>query len=119
MPRWRNDGCASCEAVRASHGLWCGAMALGLALANVASADDAVITPPVDEARRAASERFKANYFLGDWGGMRTDLWAAGFEPTLLLATDPYGNPVGGREHRDVTLDDGATVEFLPPFAGG
>lgn len=105
MPRWRKAGRASREAVRASHRLLYGAMALGLALANAASADDAMVTPPIGQARLAASERFKANYFLGDWGGMRTDLWAAGFEPTLLLATDPYGNPVGGREQGFTTYN--------------
>ncbi|MFI6602827.1 MoaD/ThiS family protein [Nonomuraea sp. NPDC050536] len=29
------------------------------------------------------------------------------------------GSPVGRRAHRDVVLEDGATVEVLPPFAGG
>jgi molybdopterin synthase sulfur carrier subunit len=27
--------------------------------------------------------------------------------------------PVGTRDHRDVELPDGGTVEVLPPFAGG
>lgn len=27
--------------------------------------------------------------------------------------------PVGALDHADVHLDDGASVEFLPPFAGG
>ncbi|MEV0622939.1 MoaD/ThiS family protein [Nonomuraea sp. NPDC050404] len=29
------------------------------------------------------------------------------------------GSPVGKRDHGDVLLGDGATVEVLPPFAGG
>ncbi|KRV51101.1 thiamine biosynthesis protein ThiS [Wenjunlia vitaminophila] len=29
------------------------------------------------------------------------------------------GDPVGARDHRDVKLVDGGTVEVLPPFAGG
>lgn len=29
------------------------------------------------------------------------------------------GAPVGKRAHESVILDDGATVEVLPPFAGG
>ena len=29
------------------------------------------------------------------------------------------GAPVGKRAHEAVVLDDGATVEVLPPFAGG
>jgi molybdopterin converting factor small subunit len=29
------------------------------------------------------------------------------------------GEQVGAREHERVTLADGATVEVLPPFAGG
>ncbi len=27
--------------------------------------------------------------------------------------------PVGSRDHADVVLSDGSTVELLPPFAGG
>lgn len=27
--------------------------------------------------------------------------------------------PVGARDHGTVTLSDGDTIEFLPPFAGG
>lgn len=27
--------------------------------------------------------------------------------------------PVGARDHTSVTLSDGDTIEFLPPFAGG
>jgi len=29
------------------------------------------------------------------------------------------GDPVGRREHDGVVLHDGATIEVLPPFAGG
>jgi molybdopterin synthase sulfur carrier subunit len=29
------------------------------------------------------------------------------------------GHPVGTRDHAEVPLPDGATVEVLPPFAGG
>lgn len=29
------------------------------------------------------------------------------------------GAPVGARDHGAIALDDGATVEALPPFAGG
>ncbi|MEU4227585.1 MoaD/ThiS family protein [Nonomuraea sp. NPDC026600] len=29
------------------------------------------------------------------------------------------GSPVGKRAHEEVILSDGATVEVLPPFAGG
>ncbi|MDQ0994617.1 MoaD/ThiS family protein [Streptomyces sp. V3I7] len=29
------------------------------------------------------------------------------------------GDPVGGRDHADVALPEGGTVEVLPPFAGG
>ncbi|MEU6849082.1 MoaD/ThiS family protein [Actinacidiphila alni] len=29
------------------------------------------------------------------------------------------GNPVGTRDHTEVLLTDGPTVEVLPPFAGG
>lgn len=29
------------------------------------------------------------------------------------------GSPVGTRDHASVALPDGATVEVLPPFAGG
>ena len=29
------------------------------------------------------------------------------------------GSPVGRRAHEEVILGDGATVEVLPPFAGG
>jgi molybdopterin synthase sulfur carrier subunit len=29
------------------------------------------------------------------------------------------GSPVGRRKHDEVILGDGATVEVLPPFAGG
>jgi sulfur-carrier protein len=29
------------------------------------------------------------------------------------------GSPVGKRSHDEVVLGDGATVEVLPPFAGG
>jgi len=28
-------------------------------------------------------------------------------------------DPVGGRDHADVVLSEGGTVEVLPPFAGG
>ena len=42
------------------------------------------------------------------------------FADVLAICSVLVGEvPVGGREHRDVTLDDGATIEFLPPFAGG
>jgi molybdopterin converting factor small subunit len=27
--------------------------------------------------------------------------------------------PVGSRDHADVVLSDGSTIELLPPFAGG
>jgi len=74
----------------------CAALATALTSARPAAADDAATTSADDQARAAASERFKSGYLLGDWGGVRTDLWAAGFEPTLLLITDPYGNPTGG-----------------------
>lgn len=42
--------------------------------------------------------QFAEDHLFGDWGGVRTALWEAGFDPQLLLITDPYGNPVGGRE---------------------
>ncbi|HEX6471936.1 MAG TPA: MoaD/ThiS family protein [Streptosporangiaceae bacterium] len=29
------------------------------------------------------------------------------------------GQPVGTREHADIPLPDGGTIEVLPPFAGG
>lgn len=29
------------------------------------------------------------------------------------------GDPVGARDHREVALAEGGTVEVLPPFAGG
>lgn len=29
------------------------------------------------------------------------------------------GDPVGGRDHASVALQDGAVVDVLPPFAGG
>ncbi|MFZ9690358.1 MAG: hypothetical protein ACO3DS_11035, partial [Phycisphaerales bacterium] len=65
--------------------------------AGGASAAPTPATPVVPTAasdREAASRRFQSNYLLGDWGGVRTELWEAGFEPTLLLITDTYGNPV-------------------------
>jgi len=74
----------------------CAALTTALTSARPAAANDAATTSADDQARAAASERFKSGYLLGDWGGVRTDLWAAGFEPTLLLITDPYGNPTGG-----------------------
>jgi sulfur-carrier protein len=29
------------------------------------------------------------------------------------------GEPVGTRDHNDIALPDGGTIEVLPPFAGG
>jgi len=29
------------------------------------------------------------------------------------------GTPAGSRDHDEITLRDGSTVELLPPFAGG
>ncbi|MGQ0624185.1 MAG: MoaD/ThiS family protein [Sporichthyaceae bacterium] len=43
-------------------------------------------------------------------------------EFTRVLGVCSYvidGDPVGKRAHHDVALADGATVEVLPPFAGG
>ena len=73
-----------------------------------ASAAPTPATPVVSTAasdRESVSRRFQSSYLLGDWGGVRTDLWEAGFEPTLLLITDPYGNPVGGREQGFTTYN--------------
>ncbi len=39
-----------------------------------------------------------------------------------VLARSSYlvdGHPVGARPHREISLDDDAVVEVLPPFAGG
>jgi porin len=67
------------------------------AIAGVAAADPPDSPDPPDPVA-AKREEFAANHLLGDWGGLRTSLWERGLEPTLLLITDPYGNPVGGRE---------------------
>lgn len=47
---------------------------------------------------------------------------ARGAEFARVLSVCSYiidGDPVGTRPHGDVKLVDGATVEVLPPFAGG
>ncbi len=42
------------------------------------------------------------------------------FAPVLAMCTLLIGDqPLGSRDPSDVTLEDGAVVEALPPFAGG
>lgn len=42
------------------------------------------------------------------------------FADVLAICSVLVGEvPVGGRDHADVALTSGVTVEFLPPFAGG
>ena len=42
------------------------------------------------------------------------------FGPVLgICAIVIDGTPVGSRDHASIALPDGATVELLPPFAGG
>lgn len=42
------------------------------------------------------------------------------FGPVLdICAVVVDGTPAGSRDHATITLADGATVELLPPFAGG
>ncbi|MFM7361404.1 MAG: carbohydrate porin [Cyanobium sp.] len=43
-------------------------------------------------------QRFAEQHLFGDWGGWRTSLWEKGYEPKLLLISDPYGNSRGGLE---------------------
>ena len=45
-----------------------------------------------------------------------------GWEFERVLARSSFlvdGTPVGTRDHASIELTDGATVEVLPPFAGG
>jgi porin len=46
----------------------------------------------------AKDRKFSERHLFGDWGGWRTSLWEKGFEPKLLLISDPYGNTRGGLE---------------------
>jgi|LakMenE01Jun11ns_1017448.scaffolds.fasta_scaffold9953115_4 porin len=58
--------------------------------------------PPEPAAAPSAAarkgERLAEQHLFGDWGGWRTSLWERGFEPKLLLISDPYGNSRGGLE---------------------
>jgi len=95
--------------------LECGTIAAAFAgLAGAAAAD-----PPDPVA--AKRDEFAANRLLGDWGGLRGDLWERGLDLKLLLITDPYGNPVGGRSQAftvysmlcgDLAVDTGKLLEL-------
>ena len=54
-----------------------------------AAVPDAVVTEDAE---------FDQHYLLGDWMGERTKLWEHGVKPKLLLISDAYGNPYGGKE---------------------
>ena len=54
-----------------------------------AAVSDAVVTEDAE---------FDQHYLLGDWMGVRTSLWEHGVKPKLLLISDAYGNPYGGKE---------------------
>lgn len=41
--------------------------------------------------------QFRENYLLGDWWGARSWLADRGIKPSVLLITDAFGNPVGGK----------------------
>jgi porin len=51
---------------------------------------------PSAEAGSPAS--LDAQYALGSWGGLRSELGKRGVVPTLLLISDPFGNLHGGEE---------------------
>lgn len=53
---------------------------------------------PVAHGNDSKAEDFKAHYLLGDWGGVRTQLAEKGIKPSLLFISDPFGNPIGGRD---------------------
>lgn len=53
---------------------------------------------------------------------LETARGARDVEFSRVLARSSFlidGDPVGARSHDTVTLPEGATVEVLPPFAGG
>jgi len=51
----------------------------------------------VPDSAAVEDREFAQNYLLGDWGGVRSALWDQGVQVKLLLISDPYGNPMGGR----------------------
>ncbi len=54
----------------------------------------APIPAPVAE----KSEEFRDKYLFGDWLGVRSNLAGRGIKLAVLLITDPFGNPIGGRQ---------------------
>ncbi|MEO3875640.1 MoaD/ThiS family protein [Nonomuraea sp. B12E4] len=71
------------------------------------------------EAAGVAEEPYEAVTTLGE---LMTKITANRAELARVIQRCSFlvdGSPVGKRHHDQVTLGDGATVEVLPPFAGG
>ena len=70
------------------------------------------------EAAGMAEEPFEA----ANLGELMTKITQNRAELARVLSRSSFlvdGAPVGTRAHDTVVLDDGVTVEVLPPFAGG
>ncbi|MCS5699430.1 carbohydrate porin [Cyanobium sp. FGCU-52] len=70
---------------------------LGAPAGGLAAGEQDVLARVPDSAA-VEDRQFEQNYLLGDWGGVRSALWDQGVQVKLLLISDPYGNPMGGRE---------------------
>ncbi|MER6951770.1 MoaD/ThiS family protein [Nonomuraea sp. NPDC005983] len=70
------------------------------------------------EAAGLAEEPFEA----ATLGELMTKITQNRAELARVVARSSFlldGSPVGRRDHDEVALNDGVTVEVLPPFAGG
>ena len=69
---------------------------LGAPAAGLAAGEQDLLAAVPDSAA-VEDQQFEQNYLLGDWGGVRSALWDEGVQVKLLLISDPYGNPMGGK----------------------
>ena len=69
---------------------------LGAPPAALAAGEQDLLAAVPDSAA-VEDRQFEQNYLLGDWGGVRSALWDEGVQVKLLLISDPYGNPMGGK----------------------
>lgn len=71
------------------------------------------------EAAGVAQEPYDAETLAGALATARARR-AAEFDRIVGLSSLLVdGDPVGARRHESIVLADGATIEVLPPFAGG
>ena len=96
---------------------------LGAPAAGLAAGEQDVLARVPDSAA-VEDRQFEQNYLLGDWGGVRSALWDQGVQVKLLLISDPYGNPMGGKARAftgysmfsaDLKVDTGKVLDL----AGG